>query len=632
MLALTMKTLLLSLGCLACGVALGFALNSLLVFGEITWPHKVSDPTQYNNHPASISVKPMSDQFVLGSVESIHPKSNGSVLSKPVGQNSRLTPSDQRSPEQQDNSEYMFNSELSYELLAQYSPESSISDQQRILAVIANADLASILEAYADIPSENNYIHEQQWVIGLLAQRRVELDPQGVWLEIEHNVLNPENRYGDNMAMYLLTKHYARQRPQDMMNWLGNLSENSIDIDGLMTMYSSLAEVAPESAMEMMMRNSRMASNRFGGPESVLHIWADKDPAAAFNWLHRQEDERLRKDNAESIISMMLYRDPEAARAAALEFPGLVPDSMFVIQEAGELAKTDPMGAFALAQSITNREQSISAKQSVLYQWSMDDPIAAMAFIDSLPEDNERAMYANMVAGSIGASATRSRQQRDEVLAWSETLSPELKMQMLEPLVTQWAAQDPQEVIEWWNSQPESSVKSALLQSIAWNIPAQQAIELFPVADEPTQAALSSTIIRHLYEGEPATAQHWYEQLPNNTVKQQSLYELFMMTSQDDPQQALYLMDDALANSFSISGGRAEMVARLLPMLAYQHGDIAENWLQSADLGDNEKRQLRDMIQGVRNQMNSFPMPAPFDMYPPLMTDDSLYQRVFTSD
>jgi len=624
--------ILLSMGCLVCGFALGFILNSLLVFGEITWPNKVSEPTRGDNNIVSLPSKPTSDQSEPGSEESIRLSSSGSSLLEPAGQHSPVTSSAEFSSSQQDNSGYVANPEFNYEYLAQYTAESSISDQQRLLAIIASADLDSILETYADIPGDNNYIHEQQWVIGLLAQRRVELDPQGVLLEIENSLWNPENRYSDNMAMYLLTKQYARQHPQDIMNWLDNLPEDSVDIDGLMTVYSSLAEVAPESALEIMMRSSNMASSRYGGPESVLHMWADKDPAAALSWLHRQDDERLINDNAESIISMLLYRDPKAARAAALEFPGLVPDSMFVIQEAGTLAATDPMGAFALAQSITDREQSISAKQSVLYTWSMDDPIAAMEFIDSLPEDNERAMYASMVAGSIGVGATRSVQKRNEVLAWSETLSPELKMQILEPLVMQWAEQDPQEVIQWWNNQPQSSVKSGLLQSIAWNIPAQQAIELYPSADESTQAALSSTIIRHLYEDEPAAARNWYEQLPNNTVKQQSLFELFMMTSQNDPQQALYLMDDTLANGVASSGERVEMVARLLPFLAYQHGDLAENWLQSADLDDYEKRQLSDMITSVRNQMNSFPMPVPFGVYPPMMTDDSLYQREFISD
>lgn len=630
-----MKTLLLAIICLVCGVALGFVLNSLLFFGDVRWPGNYSEPTVVNNGVASSSNKPLSeDLFSPNSEQSASIQSNGvqpikQALSEPEKQTSQSAGS---ALDQHTNSEPSAIAELSYENLGKFSTESSISDQQQLLALIARADLAQIAQVFSQIPDNNNRIHEQQWVIGLLAQRRVELDPQGVLQEIESLLLGSEGQYGDNMAMHLLAKRYALQHPQDMITWLSKLPENSVDSDSLMTMYFNLSEVAPESAMEMIMLNTSLASSASGGAESILYMWANKDPAGALQWLQNQDDPNLASEHAESLITMLVHSDPDAAKAAAQQFPDLVPESLLTSLEVVTLTETDPMAAYALAQSITDHEHSLSSKQSVLYTWSMSDPIAAIEFINTLPADNDRAMFGSIVGGSIGSGASRSVQKRNEILALSETLTPDLKMQVLEPLIMQWAVQEPQAAIDWWNSQPESSAKSGLLHSIAWNISGQQAMELYPLVDESAQVALSSAIIRDLYEREPTAAQNWYYELPNNAAKQNSLNELFMMTARHDPQQALFLLDDALANGTSNNGENADLVFRLLPMLAYEHSDMVENWLQSAELDDTAKGQLRDMFTGVQSQLNSFPISGPYGGYPTVMPEGAMYQRQIIND
>lgn len=610
-----MKTLLLAISCLTCGVVLGFVLNSLLFFSDVSWLGKGAQPTLVDSNLGT----PFNSTLANPPPQPIRLESKEVAISEPARQ----------APQSSDTFAI---AGLSYDVLSTFSPESSISDQQQLLALIANADLAQITQAFNDIPNDNSRIHEQQWVIGLLAQRRVELDPQGVLLDIEDALLNTKGRYGNDMAKYVLAKNYARQHPQDLLTWLSDLPENSVSPDALMNMYLNLAEVVPESAIEMIIQNSSLSSSISGGAESILYMWSDKDPAAALRWLKGQDDEQLINQHAESMISMLLHRDPDAARAIAVEFPGLVPESLFVIQEVTTLAESDPLAAFALAQSMPDGEQALSAKQGVLYTWSMIDPVAAIDFINTLPESNERLMFANMIAGSIGLGTTGSVQQRDELLAWSETLSPDLKMQVQQPLIMQWVDQQPQAALNWWHTQPESAEKSSLLQSIAWGIPAQDAMDLYPVVDESAQVALSSTIIRHLYESDPAAAQNWYDQLPNNVVKQRSMHDLFMMKAHENPQEALSLIDDALANGVFDDDATMELAFGLLPMLVYENGGIVENWLQGADLDSEVKARVNEMLTGSRSEMNSFPMSGPFGSYPPVMPAAAQYRVEYMND
>lgn len=172
-----MKTLLLSVSSLACGVVLGFVLNTLLFFGDFRWPGKLPEPKAVGEELASPSYGPPVNSAPPKLVESIRLVPNKDSLSETAGQASQSSSTVGSVLGQQDNSDADIFAELSYEVLTEFSPESSISDQQQLLALIANADLAQIMQAYNEIPGDNNRIHDQQWVIGLLAQRRVELDP-----------------------------------------------------------------------------------------------------------------------------------------------------------------------------------------------------------------------------------------------------------------------------------------------------------------------------------------------------------------------------------------------------------------------------------------------------------------------
>ena len=152
-----MKTIWLAVPCLACGVALGFVLNTLLLFGVFRWRSQLPEPNVVGNERASLPNSTLTNPILQKIDDSVRLQSKKAALSEFAA---RSSPTAGSTLGQQIHSKANAFSELSYERLAEFSPESSISDQQQILALIADADLAQIMQAYNEIPDDNNRIYD----------------------------------------------------------------------------------------------------------------------------------------------------------------------------------------------------------------------------------------------------------------------------------------------------------------------------------------------------------------------------------------------------------------------------------------------------------------------------------------
>jgi len=584
-----MKNIAVAVSCLLCGVLLGVVLSASLFFGGFTFPgiQSAQDDRQASS---SASVTPAQK---TESIPAQNP-ADASIteLSKP-GEQTAL-------PADMTLSEF-----LRADNPRAINPQSSIAELQQVLSLIASANLDELNNAVANLPTDNNRMHEYHWVFGLITQRRIELDPAGTMQEINQLVSQQGGVPYDDMASYLLIENFARLQPEALIDWLGGLSDNTIRPEQLMSIYSALAESAPESAMELLMQNNTLASNHFGGPEMILYTWSDKDPLAALQWLEHNGDQLLLDQHVESIISLLASRDPEAARLAAARFPELVSEDVFAIQEIRILAESDPLAAIEMAQSLSNSDELDNAMHTILYAWSAKDPIAAFAHIESIADVTKRQMYAYSMVDSLASQASLSPAKRQELLSWSESLSPELQIAVREPILSEWASYDPEAAIEWLNTKSGWSENPRLVAAIAWNLPNHNidlAMEVYANADQETQMILSQGIVSELYQQNPQAAWNWYEALPENDAKQSSLFSLVMITAQENPQEALDLASNINA------GNNPDMVTEVIQALAFEFPDDVESWLHTANIDEQRKSELRTMVTQMRQEMIGLPM------------------------
>jgi len=214
-------------------------------------------------------------------------------------------------------------------------------------------------------------------------------------------------------------------------------------------------------------------------------------------------------------------------------------------------------------------------------------------------------MYAYSITESLISHTYQSPANREELLNWSASLSPELQTAVREPLLSEWASHDPAAAIAWLDTQGGWSENTRLVESIAWSLPEHNidlALEVYSSVNQETQMHLSQGIINELYRNNPQSAWNWYEGLPENIGKQASLFGLVMLTAQDNPQQAL-----ELANN-TIDHANTDMFNQVIQSLFYEYPTAVENWLATASIDERQKSDIRAIIDQSQRDMTGVTM------------------------
>jgi len=579
-----MKLLLVGFTSLFLGTVLGFFVNSALVFNGGFWPGSQLENSSADIAPSSNGV---SDLTASKSVTTSEELSQPKPVSGNVGIQ-QIT-------------------DLNFDDIKRLNTNASLADQQAILALVINADLDQVTSAIADIPSDSNRIHEYQWAVGLLLKRMIELDPEAAFEQVVKSVTDSGGLSHHDMTSYLMLENYARMQPDSLFDWLGSLSNDVLSPEHLMSIYHVLSTADPERVMDLVLQNEALSSNRFGGLEMVLYNWSSQDPQAALQWLDLNGDPQLLQQHAPSVISQLAANDLDGARALAEKYPDLVSEDLFVYQEIEALAATDPLAAIEMARSTSSDGQSLGAMHSVFYTWSMQDPIGAFEYVDSLSDPEEKRMFAQMVAGNIGSIGAASRTKQQELLDWSVTLSPELKAPVQQALISQWMEYEPEAAIEWLRYQGDLSEQAPLLRSLAWSLPShdiQLSMDLFTNSDFETQMALSHGIVTELYQTDPTWAWSWYDELPDNDVKTNALHGLIMTTARDNPQGALDMASEKM------SSGQDYSLESVVMMIASEYPDVVDSWLATSSLDESYKAQLLEGVVQMRSEMSRYGIPG----------------------
>jgi len=490
------------------------------------------------------------------------------------------------------------------------NPNLSIAEQQQVISLVANASLDEIIEAVANMPSDNNQPQDYQWIIGPIIQRWIELDPDGALLEVTE-VVSPQHTMRDNLASDLLIENYAGMHPESLIEQMGSIPINASRPDKLMVMYWALAESAPDLAMQLLTQNNSLSSEEFSPPVLVFRAWSEQDPQAALQWLEQNGDKQLLDEHAESLISKLASRDPDAARTAAARFPRRVSEDEFVIQEIRILTESDPVAAMKMTKSLPEGNMRDDTIQSILSAWSTRDLFAAFEYVESIADSSKKPMYVSSMSRSIASRSTQSPVKRLELLNWSESLSTESQMGVREVIVSEWARTDPEAAIEWLSTHGGLSNYYMLVHAIAWSLPERNmdmALDFYSSVysslNRESQMKLSRGIACELYENDPQTAWRWYEGLPKDHTKQSVLFELVMTTAREYPVEALDIVYSAN------SGNNVEMTIRVIEIIAYDFDYPAEveNWLAAANIDEQHAIKIKAAMAKMQLDTNNEPI------------------------
>jgi len=207
--------------------------------------------------------------------------------------------------------------------------------------------------------------------------------------------------------------------------------------------------------------NIQSLEMRNRGMGEVLEGWAMADPASALNWLDTngmQLSARVYGDYLEDIIEGYAQNNAASAFQYVMNLPEDISSDRRIKQGAlrevidAMVEQNQISQALDLTLTMEESDMRNRALSEIVDEWAERDPLAAKAFIESMPDD---PAYADMQRSLLSEWA-----EDDPVAAaeWLSSLDPETSDQarLATSLVANWTRYDMEAAANWLNSLPAS--------------------------------------------------------------------------------------------------------------------------------------------------------------------------------
>ena len=241
---------------------------------------------------------------------------------------------------------------------------------------------------------------------------------------------------------------------------------------------------------------------------SVLGTWAHRDPEAVWKWMETERvddgNEQSRRMELSAVFAGLAANNLDAALARV----GSLDEQSRTMALNGIAGSTsDPAARQRLLERTVSLpvEQRNALRQTVASQWAMSDPDAAVAWIHSLPAEEQKpvreqaAQMMLMVKPAAGAAL---------MLEGAEDKD---KAQVYDRVVMQWANQDARAAGEWLAQQPQGpeldGARATYARSIAQRDPAAAMDWARSVQDEKQRPDSIGTVYQMWQGKDPAAAE-----------------------------------------------------------------------------------------------------------------------------
>jgi len=195
---------------------------------------------------------------------------------------------------------------------------------------------------------------------------------------------------------------------------------------------------------------------------------------------------------------------------------------------------------------------------------------------------------------------------REEFLAWTDSLSTDLRIATQEPVVYEWMKRQPSEAMAWLNTR-DSDDRKALVGVLAPVLPThdlQGSMQEYADSEISTKKLMAPAIAKQLYQQDPEAAWDWYGNLAEKEPREVALTTLLMLMAEEDPYMALKKAESESAG-MAIYDVRNPLL-NMLENLALYNPNAVQRWLSTAELdlesrafieshlSENNKRQRPD--------------------------------------
>lgn len=263
--------------------------------------------------------------------------------------------------------------------------------------------------------------------------------------------------------------------------------------------------------------------------------------------------------------------DPEAAKARVLTMPAGTEREMLLMAVGSALARRDPDGALAWAESLPAPSRNLTTQ--ILFQIAQSNPERAIELLDDPPPGVDPQLIVS-IATSFMTSSTESAQVLADKLVASDSIQ---SSNALRSLVGNWMQQDPERALDWvlaHEGQINATVLGAAAQSMARADPVAAAGYIDRIPAE-YRAAWITRVAGPYALRDPNAALGWVAQFQGQQVYDSALRSVITASAQTDARSAAEALSQA---SPQVQLGAASQVAALY---AREDPRAAARWSES---------------------------------------------------
>jgi hypothetical protein len=338
--------------------------------------------------------------------------------------------------------------------------------------------------------------------------------------------------------MASVAESWAAQDPAGALAWANSLPVGQAKNDAVKSVVETMSEQDPSGAAAYLLQLPG-SSNREAILGQVTYNWARSDPAGLLAWASQNltgHDYNTVVDNALSHIGAT---DPTAEVAALAQISDPKVVNAAIPYLARIWAEQDGPAALAWAQAlpVDNAQVRSSALSSVLYTWTINDPVSAAAYVQTLTTDASFGDLANMVLNSWGRSDPQA------ALAWVESLPPgSAQTQAMETALAQLANVAPQAALDaagQLTGDAKGNAQANIFDTWSAGQPAEAAAALANTNgtffNGATLNTVTATVARNWLNQDPQAATQWINTLPPGAPRDNAVEQIISTVGQSDP-------------------------------------------------------------------------------------------------
>jgi len=215
----------------------------------------------------------------------------------------------------------------------------------------------------------------------------------------------------------------------------------------------------------------------------------------------------------------------------------------------------------------------------VLETWSFNDPDGALAYVASLPVDH---LNKNMLFEFYNSAAyAKSTSDPIMAMAWVDTVPQQVQEATRNMVFNNWIEQSPTDAVQWLQYSTDDQTKSMLIQSVAPMLASMNldlAMQLYPEFEREAQTQMAYGIVSELYYADPSAAQNWVDALPDSESKTDAATTLIVLSAEHYPQEALN-------RALSLPGEqRTNVLQQVAYTVTYSQAVDLPSWMNSVQL------------------------------------------------